>query len=112
MGSLLIIVVNLYIYIDSDVGNLRKSNIFTIILDTCVWHEIRFTSNLIFSRPFMKVEYIYTCEAILYFKQMGLNLTCQGMWVTRYRTILFAERGVIGAQIPGNFLFASIFLLG
>ena len=42
MGSFLIIVVKLYSYVDSDVGNLQKSNIFTIILDTHVRCEIRF----------------------------------------------------------------------
>ena len=36
MGSFRIIVVKLYSYIDSDVRKIKKTNIFTIILDTGV----------------------------------------------------------------------------
>ena len=42
MGSFLTIVVKLYSYIDSDVGNLQKIKYFTIILDTRIRREIKF----------------------------------------------------------------------
>ena len=42
MYSFLIIVLKLYIYIDSDVGNVRKPKISAIILDPFVRREIRF----------------------------------------------------------------------
>ena len=42
MGSLLLIVVNLYSYKDSDVRNLHKFEFFTIILDIRVTREIQF----------------------------------------------------------------------
>ena len=42
MGSFMNVVVKLYRYKDSDVGNIQKSNIFTIILDTSARREIRF----------------------------------------------------------------------
>ena len=36
-------------------------------------------------------------------------MNCQGRCVARARVILFAERGVIGYQRPGDFLFACVF---
>ena len=41
MGSFIIIVVNLYSYKDSDVGNPRKFEYFTSILDINVTREIQ-----------------------------------------------------------------------
>ena len=67
------------------------------------------TSNLIFFGEVMKVLYIYICKAVFDFKHRGLNLICKGMWVVRARTVLFAERGVLGSQRPGDFLLASVF---
>ena len=55
--------------------------------------------------------YIYICKAVFYFAFMGLNMTCQGIWVAQDCAIRFAERGVIGSQHPGDFLLASFFLL-
>ena len=57
----------------------------------------------------MKVKHIYTCKAIFDFKHMGLYMICQGMRFVGDRVIWFAERGIIGSQRPGDFLFASIF---
>ena len=69
------------------------------------------TSDLLFFVPAVEILYIYTCKAIFYFKQMGLKLICQGMWVTRARAILFSERGFIGSQRPGNIFVGFCFLL-
>ena len=75
MGSFLIIVVKLYSYKDSDVGNIEKSNIFVIILDLGVRREIRFNQQFFILRPILKRLYIYTCETILDFTYMRLKLT-------------------------------------
>ena len=42
MGSFMNVVVKLYRYKDSDVGNIQKSNIFAIILNLFVRREIQF----------------------------------------------------------------------
>ena len=42
MGSLLIIVVKLYSYKDSDVENIQKINLFSVILDLRVMREIQY----------------------------------------------------------------------
>ena len=72
--------------------------------------EYDLTRKLILFIPVMKVKYIYTYETILDFKQVGLFLVCQGIWGLMVRAISFAERGVIGSQRPGNFLFDSVSL--
>ena len=41
---------------------------------------------------------------------MALKLICQEIWFARDRGILFAERGIIGSQRPGDFLLASFFV--
>ena len=35
---------------------------------------------------------MYACKDIFDFTYIGLNMTCQGMWVARDRDILFSER--------------------
>ena len=57
----------------------------------------------------MIVECIYTYNTFLDLKQMGLDIICQGMWVMVARAILFAERGFIGSQCPGNFCLLLFF---
>ena len=59
MGSFIIIVVKLYSYIDSDVGNLRKFKYFHDYL-----RHLHKAWNLISFRPVMKVLFIYTCKVI------------------------------------------------
>ena len=88
MVSFLHIVVKLYNYKDSDVGNLRKLEYFydSFRHSRIVW-KYNLTSNLRLCRPVLKVKNISNCKAIFEVKQMGLFLIYQGMWGLRDRIV-------------------------
>ena len=67
------------------------------------------TSNLIFFWTVSKVKYIKNYKAVFDFKHMGLFVIHLGLWDLGIWSIWFAERGVIGSQRPGDFLWVSIF---
>ena len=58
MGSFLIIVVKLYSYKDSDLGNIQKINIFAIISDLRVWREINLT-RIFYTLDHLWKDYTY-----------------------------------------------------
>ena len=59
----------------------------------------------------LNVKCINNCKVIFYFKQMGLFLICQRIWVLRDCAILFSDGGVTPSQGPGKLLLTSVLCL-
>ena len=53
-------------------------------------------------RPVLKVKYINNCEAILYFKDMGLFLICQGGWDLGGQSNMIRLEMIYWFSIPGQ----------
>ena len=53
---------------------------------------------------------MYTYKTIFDFKQVGLNLICQVMWILRDHAIQFSERIVLGSQCPSGFCLLLFFV--
>ena len=82
MGSFLLIVVTLYIYIYSDIGNIRKIKYFHDYFrhSRKAWNTITQQCFIIYTTYKITI-YLYTCKYIFNFNYMGLNMTCTGMCV-------------------------------